>query len=465
MNAPERGAPAVTLALAGFVAGHPSGGWSSAVEREAARTFLNWVGCAIGASGHPSVEAAIAALRELEPSAQASVLGRGERLDMTGAALVNGISSHAFDFDDTHLRTIIHPAAPIVPAALALAEHLGASGRALVDALVLGIEVACRVGNAVYPDHYDRGWHITGSVGMLGAAAAGARLLGLDAERTAMALGIAASQPSGVREQFGSMTKALHPGLAARAGLTAALFARHGYTASARALEAERGLLQTFSTKHDWSELTEGLGARFEIAFNAYKPFACGVVIHPSIDGCLRLREQHGIGAAEIESIALKVHPLVLELTGKTAPRTGLEGKFSVYHACAAAIIHGRAGEGEFSDAAVAQPDAVALRQRVSAVADGAIAEDAADVTIARRDGSVVHVFVEHALGSLERPMSDEDLRRKFHGLVDPVLGAQRADALIGGCAAISACTDLASLIGLARPAQAPSARPRAAAR
>ena len=188
---------------------------------------------------------------------------------------------------------------------------------------MIGIDVECRVGNAIYPDHYDRGWHITGSTGMLGAAAACARLLGLDAQQTAMALGIAASQPIGVREQFGSMTKPFHVGGAARAGLTSALMARHGYTASDRALEAPRGLMQTYSTKCDWSEITDGLGQRFEIAFNTYKPFACGIVIHPCIDGCVQLALANRLSAGDIERIELKVHPLVLELTGKTAPRTG----------------------------------------------------------------------------------------------------------------------------------------------
>jgi 2-methylcitrate dehydratase PrpD len=445
-------APAVTRILAEFVAAHPSRGWNDGVEREAHRTLLNWTGCAIGASRHPTLEAALAAVFEFVPAAQASILGRSERVDMGSAALLNGISSHTFDFDDTHLKTIIHPAGPVVAAALALAEHVGASGRQLVDATVLGIDVACRVGNMIYPDHYDRGWHITGSTGMLGAAAACARLIGLDAQRTAMALGIAASQPVGVREQFGTMTKPLHPGAAARAGLTSALMAKHGYTASPRAIEAPRGLAQTFSTKCDWKEITDGLGERFEISSNTYKPFACGIVIHPAIDGCVQLREAHGVVAADVEHIALRVHPLVLELTGKTAPRTGLEAKFSVYHACAAGLLFGRAGEGEFSDAVAARADVIALRGRIEAIADDAIDEAAADLTVTCRDGRIVHLFVAEAVGSLKRPMSDADLARKFHGLVDPVLGEARARRLIAQCTALADTADLGALTALARP-------------
>ena len=445
-------APPVTRILAEFVATHAVQGWDAAIENEARRTFQNWLGCAIGGSRHATVEAALSAVLELAPGAQASILGRHERVDIASAALLNGITSHTFDFDDTHLKTIIHPAGPVASAALALAEHTGASGRALIDALVVGVDVACRVGNAIYPEHYDRGWHITGTTGMLGAAAACARLLRLTADQTTMALGLAASQPVGVREQFGTMTKPFHPGAAARAGLMSALMAKHGFTASARALEAPRGLMQTYSTRFDWNEITDALGQRFEIAFNTYKPFACGIVIHPSIDGCVQLATAHRLRGDDIARIDLVVHPLVLELTGKTAPRTGLEGKFSVYHACAAGILFGQAGEAEFADAVVARPDVVALRDRIRARADATVAEDAADITVTCTDGRRLHLAVAHAIGSLERPMTDADLERKFHGLVDPVLGAARAGQLIDACASLARASDVRAITSLATP-------------
>ena len=448
----DASAPPVTRRLAEFIVGHPSAKWPPAVEHEAQRTLLNWLGCAIGASRHAAVEAALAATREFAPSAQATVLGRIDRVDIGSAALINGIASHLFDFDDTHLRTIIHPAGPVASAALALAEHRGMSGRALLDALVIGVDVECRVGNAIYPDHYDRGWHITGSTGMLGAAAACARLLDLDVTRTTMALGIAASQPVGVREQFGSMTKSLHPGAAARVGLTAALMAKHGYTASERALEAPRGLMQTYSAKCDWREIDEALGERFEIATNTYKPFACGIVIHPSIDGCIQLREELTPAPESIERVELRVHPLVLELTGKKTPRSGLEGKFSVYHACAVAFVYGMAGEPQFSDACVVDPRVIGIRDRVTAHADTAIDEAAADITLTLRDGRRVHRRIEHAIGSLERPMSDAALRDKFHRLVDPVLGTDAAKALIAACGDLARAESVQALVTAARP-------------
>ncbi len=445
-------APPITRIIADFVTTHPSAGWSPSVEQEAHRTFVNWVGCAIGAAHHPTVMAALAAVQELAPSVQATILGRSEQVDIASAAMLNGITSHTFDFDDTHLKTIIHPAGPVASALLALAEHRGDNGRDVIDALVLGVDVACRIGNMIYPDHYDRGWHITGSTGMLGAAAACARLLKLDAQATAMALGLAASQPIGVREQFGTMTKPFHPGGAARAGLMSALMAKHGFTASARAIEAPRGLAQTYSDKCDWSEVTDALGQRFEISFNTYKPFACGIVIHPSIDGCLQIRNAHGLRAEEIERIELVVHPLVLELTGKRTPRTGLEGKFSVFHACAAAIVFGQVGQAQFANDVVLRDDVMALRDLVNARMDDSIDESAADVTVKCKDGRTLHVFVEHALGSLQRPMSDADLAQKFHGLVDPVLGTARAERLLEQCASLARSADVRALTALARP-------------
>ena len=449
--AADHNAPPITQILAKFVATHASKGWSDAVDHEAHRTFMNWLGCAVGAAHHEAADAALASVTMLQPAAQASVLGRSERVDMASAALVNGITSHTFDFDDTHLKTIIHPAGPVASAVLAMAEHLGNSGREVIDALVIGIDVSCRVGNAMYPDHYDRGWHITGSTGTLGAAAACARLLKLDVAQTAMALGIAASQPIGMREQFGTMTKPFHPGGAARAGLMSALLASKGFTASPKALEAHRGMMQTISTKNDWNETTHELGERFEISFNSYKPFACGIVIHPSIDACAQIRKQ-GVTPDQIERIELKVHSLVLELTGKKEPQDGLQAKFSVYHGCAAAMTFGYAAEDEFSDAVVNRPDMVALRRKVVATVDDSIDEASADVTAVLHDGRRVHVFVEHAIGSLKNPMTDMQLEAKFQGMSDPVLGASRTSELINACWTIGKAADVRALVALAVP-------------
>ncbi len=452
----DHNAPPVTAILAKFVATHPSRGWSDAVDQEAHRTFLNWLGCAIGAVEHEAPQAAIKACQVLGGAAQASVLGSHLKLDMASAALVNGISSHTFDFDDTHLKTIIHPAGPVASALLALAEHTGqsgqlATGRELIDALVLGIDVACRVGNMMYPDHYDRGWHITGSTGTLGAAAACARLLKLSEQQTQMALGIAASQPIGMREQFGTMTKPFHPGASARAGLMSALLAREGFTASPRAIEAPRGMSQTISLKNDWREITDELGERFEISFNSYKPFACGIVIHPAIDGCVQLRNAHDLKAQDIARVDLKVHSLVLELTGKKTPQDGLQAKFSVFHSCAAGLINGRAGEDEYHNDFVQSAQVIGLRDKVSAVVDPAINEDQVEVTITLNDGRILHKSVEHAIGSMPNPLTNAMLDQKFTDLVTPVLGATRAVQLIAASRALGNAKDVKDLCNLAQ--------------
>jgi 2-methylcitrate dehydratase PrpD len=278
-------------------------------------------------------------------------------------------------------------------------------------------------------------------------------LLGLNEQQTAMALGIAASQPVGMREQFGTMTKPFHPGGAARAGLMSALLASQGFTASSKALEAPRGMIQTISTKYAWNEVTDELGQRFEISFNTYKPFACGIVIHPSIDACSQLRAQ-GVTADQMERIELKVHSLVLELTGKKEPADGLQGKFSVYHGCACGLIFGKAGEPQYDDAIVNREDMVALRRKVVATVDDSIDEASADVTAVLKDGRKVHVFVKNAIGSLENPMTDAMLEGKFHDLSDPVLGSAKTQSLIAAAWDLAQLKDVRALTALAKPAK-----------
>lgn len=446
-----RAIDSITQILAAYVAEAAPEALPEAACKEAARTFLNWVGCAVGGARHETVDIALAALMPFSGPAQASVLGRSERLDALHAALINGISSHVFDFDDTHLRTVIHPGGPVLSALLAFAEGREVRGPDFVNALVLGIEVECRIGNAVFPEHYDIGWHITGTAGVFGAAAAVGKLLKLDAERMAWAFGIAASQPVGLREMFGSMTKSFHPGRAAQNGMTASLLAARGFTSSSRALEAKRGWLNVLSARNDPAEITNGLGTRYEILANSYKPFACGIVIHPVIDACVQLRNRDGIEAGSIRSVALRVHPLVLELTGKTQPQTGLKGKFSVFHAASVALIEGDGGERQFSDRAVRDPAVIDLRQRVRAAADPALAPDAATVTLTLADGRVVEKRIEHAIGSLARPMTDADLEAKFAGLAEASLGADRTRRLLDLCWRIGALDDVAVVAEAAR--------------
>jgi 2-methylcitrate dehydratase PrpD len=423
--------PDVTRKLAGYVAGAKPEDIPAAIVGEARRTLVNWVGCALGGARHETLDNAVAALQPFSGPPQATVLGRRERMDALTASLMNGMSSHVLDFDDTHLKTVIHPAGPVAPAILALSEMQPISGRDFLHALIMGVEVECRIGNAVYPAHYDRGWHITGTAGVFGAAAACGKLLGLSEQQMVWALGLAAAQPVGLREMFGSMTKSFHPGRAAQNGLTAAVLAAKNFTSTEVGLEGKSGWVHVVSTDAKWDEITGQLGSRFELRLNTYKPFACGIVLHPTIDACLQLRAAHRLTADQIERIDLAVHPLVLELTGKRTPQTGLEGKFSVYYAAAIAIVAGAAGPKQFSDALVRDPAVVALRDRVIATVTPGIREEQVRAVVTLKDGRRLEQHIEHVVGSVERPMSDADLDRKFLDLADGVLPPSQARRLL----------------------------------
>jgi 2-methylcitrate dehydratase PrpD len=421
----------LTRKLARFIISARLEDMPEAVRHEAKRTLLNWVGCALGGSQHETVANAVAALSAFFGAGQATLFGRPERPDAVHAALLNGISSHVLDFDDTHAQTTIHPAAPVAPAILALAEYQQISGRDFVEALVVGVETECRIGKAVVPAHYDSGWHITGTAGVFGSAAAAGKLLGLNEQQMCWALGLAAVQPVGLIEMFGSMAKSFHPGRAAQNGITAAHLAAKGFTASEHALEGHFGWLRVLSPDRDSSALD---GEGWEILKNSYKPFACGLVVHPVIDGCIQLRNRSQPTADMIERVEVVVHPRVMQITAIKDPKTGLEGKFSVYHAAAVAIVEGAAGERQFSDEAVRAPATGALRGRVFPTPDPAIGKDQARITVVLKSGERSTIFVEHAVGSVENPMSDRMIEDKFDSLADGVLSRRQARSIVDLC-------------------------------
>jgi len=231
------------------------------------------------------------------------------------------------------------------------------------------------------------------------------------------------------------MCKSFHPGQAARNGMMAAFLAARDFTSSDQGIEAPRGFAHVMSTRFDPACITDELGRRYELSRNMYKPYPCGLVIHAVIDGSLELRSMHAIDPASIERVELRVHPMVLELTGKTTPRTGLEGKFSVYHAAAVALVRGLAGEPQFSDEVVCDPAVVAIRDRVRATVDPGVSSYLeAHVRVVLKDGTVHDRHVPHALGTLARPMSDADLEAKFRALAEPALPIGQVDELIGLC-------------------------------
>jgi len=442
----------VTRILARYLVGSRRTDIPAPVRHEAARALLNGVGCAVGSSRHETVESALAALRDFSGPPQAAVLGRSERLDILHAALINGISTHVLDYDDTHARAV-HPSAPVLPALLAFAEWRKTSGADLVHAFVLGVEAECRIGLSVFPEHYERGWHITGTAGVFGAAAAAGKLLGLNEQQMTWALGIAATQSAGLREMFGSMCKSLHPGRAAQNGLTAALLASKNFTSSERAIEAPCGFAHVLSTKFDPAVITDGLGEHFELSSNMYKPYACGLVVHAAIDGCIQLRTEHRLAPEAVERMELTVCPIVLELTAKPEPQTGLEGKFSVYHAAAAAIVYGAAGEPQFSDACVRDERVVGLRRRIGITPDKSLRKTEAKILVRLKNGVTHSKHVEHALGTLQRPMSDADLEVKFRALTDGIINAQRTDELIRLCWSVDTLPDAGAIARCTAPA------------
>lgn len=402
-----------------------------AVVHEARRAMLNWLGCVLGAAHEPAVRIATDVMAESRPAGEAAVLGYdSELLDVAGAALVNALGAHLYDFDDTHARSILHPSAATAAVALALGESLDLTGAEVIAAYVAGTEVACRVAAAVTPQHNDLGWHVTGTVGTFGAAAAAARLLSLEAREAVMALGLAATQAAGLRENFGTMAKPLHPGKAAWNGLLSARLARRGFTASEEGLVGRRGFLAVMAPDADRGALTEDLGREYETLKNRYKPYACGVVTHAAIDAAVEARHS-GVAAARVASIRAHVHPLVKELTAKTGLRKGLEGKFSVFHCIAVGLLDGRAGPREFTDERVLDPEVVALSKRIELVVDPSMAEEAARLDIRTTDGAERSFAVDAATGSLERPMSDAALEEKFRMLVGEIAGADGVEDLI----------------------------------
>lgn len=436
----------VTRTLARYVVESHCDEVPDAMKHEARRALLNWLGCAIGTARHETIDRALAAISPFAGQPQAAVFGRSERYDILTAAFLNGMSSHVLDFDDTHEKAV-HPSAPVYPALLALGEWRGISGNDLLHAFVLGVEVECRIALSVFPEHYDRGWHITGTAGVFGAAASTGKLLGLTHQQMTWALGIAATQSSGLREMFGSMCKSFHPGQSARNGLAAALLAERDFTSSDQGIEGTRGFAHVMSTRFDPAIITRDLGRRFELAYNMYKPYPCGLVIHAVIDGCLELRQEHAPHVDSIERVELRVNPMVLELTGKRTPTTGLEGKFSVFHAAAVSLVRGLAGEAQFADEVVCDPAVVALRQRVTATSDAAVTSYLeAYVRIVMKDGTVLERHVPHALGTLQRPMSDADLEAKFRSLVEPVLPARQVDEVIELCWGVDRLPSIAAL-------------------
>jgi 2-methylcitrate dehydratase PrpD len=444
--------PNITDRLACFVADTRPGDIPPHVRIEARRALVNFFAAALGGCHDHAIEIGLGVLSGVGAQGAAPVIGRSEQVDVLTAAFINAASGNVFDFDDTHVPTVIHPTAPVAPALLALAAARPVSGADLLDAFVLGVEIACRLGNAVSPGHYRRGWHITATCGVFGAAAAAGRLIGLDAKRLAWALGNASAQASGLVETLGSMAKSIGVGNAARNGLLSALLAERGFAGPDRPLEGPRGFLAVTSGTYDPAALTAGLGASWEILRNTYKPYPCGVVLNPVIDAVLDLRMRHGLKAEDVQSVAIAGHPLLRERADRPAPASGREAQVSAQHGVAAVLVHGAAGIAQFSDAAVAEPAVQALRALVRVTDDAAMLVGAARVVVQLRDGRKVEATVTQARGSLERPLTDAELTQKLITLVAHGCPALDPTPLIEALWSLENASDMCDLMGRATP-------------
>jgi 2-methylcitrate dehydratase PrpD len=429
----------VSGALAAFAAGVRIDDLPADVVHQAVRCVVDWLGCTIAGSATTEgerVRAGIAALDAGDGSRTAAIVGNRQRAGAGYAALANGIAAHVLDFDDTFNpdRTTIHGSAPLWPAIVAAGELIPVSGAAAVEAFVAGFEVQTRVAVAAGPGHYDAGWHVTGTVGHIGAAAATARLLGLSAEQTLAAIGTGATQAAGMKVVYGSMGKSLHPGKAAMDGLLSGFLARDSFTSSAESIEGHRGFLHLFSPDPVPSRALEGLGDTWYLPRDGFKPYACGSLTHPPAQALLELRAEHGLHADDVESVDAYVHDYVKTTTGLTAPRTGLEGKFSIYHVLAVALADGAALLDQFTDERVADPAVAALRERVHVHTDAEQRKDSARVVLTLRDGRTLDRHVAHNLGTPDNPMTDEQLEDKLIGLAAPVLGRGPAEQIAETC-------------------------------
>jgi 2-methylcitrate dehydratase PrpD len=421
--------------LAAFVA---TAAPPSAARAAAARALLDTVGVTLAGAAEPAARV-VQRVVERDGSGACRILGTRLVASAGNAALANGTAAHALDYDDMCFVSLAHPSAPLVAAALAAAEMSGASGAALLDAYVVGFELEGRLGRAMNPRHYQRGWHCTSTIGTVGAAAAASRLLALDAAATMHAIAIAASEASGLKENFGTMVKPLHAGLAARNGVVAALLAQAGMTANASAIDGAQGFLAAMdSDMLTLDDVAADLGARWEILDTGItvKLYPSCAGTHPTLDALLDLRRLHGFRAEDVEAIDVGVDQIVPTILLYDRPTSGLEGKFSMPFCAAAAVVDGHVGIETFDAAHLRAPEIAALQARITMRIDATLDPAApaltqARVTVRLRDGREVTALADGARGYPARPASDEELATKFTSCATQTLSAlQTADAL-----------------------------------
>jgi 2-methylcitrate dehydratase PrpD len=419
------------LSLANFIATATP---PAAARQRAAAAFVDTVGVTLaGAAEAPA--RVVQRLLSTGGTGPAQVFGTAIRTSPAAACLANGTAAHALDYDDMCFVTLAHPSAPLVPAALAMAELRGTSGRAVLDAYIAGFEIEARLGRRMQPRHYQRGWHPTSTLGTLGAAAAASRLLGLDPGVTAHALAIAASEASGLKENFGTMVKPLHAGLAAHNGVVAALLAEGGLTGSDLAIDGSQGFLAAMDSAHtDLGDEVTDLGQRWEIVDTGItvKLYPSCAGTHPALDALLLLRRREHYVADDVEAIVIDVDSITPTILIHDRPSTGLEGKFSMPFCAAAAVVHGGVGIDTFDPDALSDPEVRSLMSRVTMRVDRSLNGAAPPLTQSRvtlrlRDGRTLRHMAKGARGYPDQPASDEELATKFRTCAERVMSKAAA--------------------------------------
>lgn len=443
----------MTLALVEAVRGIRYEETPQEARETAGHCLLDFLGVTLAGSQEPLTDILVGEVVRGEAASEAGIIGRRERATRLTAALVNGAAGHALDFDDTHATMAGHPSVAVLPALLALAETEGAGGQALLAALVAGVELECRVGALLGGWHYAAGFHSTGTIGTFGAAAACAHLLGLDREGWLHALGLAGTQAAGLKSGFGTMAKPLHAGRAASAGLLSALLARGGFTAQPAIFEAAQGFLATHAAAEASSEVLARHGGRFLIRETLFKFHAACYLTHAAIEAAAQLRERHGLDPERIRAVEVRVAAPLLDVCNIEKPTTGLEGKFSLRATTALALLGEDTGDlATFSDAKMAEPRLVALRDRVRVIPTEGMGPMQARVRI-ETDGSHGDAEVDTGIPAADREAQGGRLRHKFLSLAAPVLGAKRAGELCGVASSAQQINSVAELLRLAQPA------------
>ena len=433
-----------------------SAGLDDAAVPEAARELvrqciLDYLGVAIAGAGDPLVRIILEETAEAGGAAEASVIGHQGRLPALAAALVNGAAGHALDYDDVNMAMPGHPSVAILPALLALAEARHAAGREVATAFAAGYEAACRIGLAMRPGHYDIGFHSTGTLGAFGAAAACARLLRLDPERTAAALGIAGTQAAGLKSQFGTMCKPFHAGKAAQNGLLAARLAARGFSSRPDILECAQGFAATHGPDFAPEAALAAPDKGFHLFANLFKYHAACYLTHAPIECARRLRDEHRLAPERIRRITLEIDGSLDKVCNIAAPRDGLEAKFSLRHTVAMALSGvDTAGLGNYSAESARDPALGKLRERVEIGFRRGWAQTQAALAVELDDGRVLRATHDAGIPAADIGAQGERLAQKFAALTEPVLGAARARELREAVAGLDELPDVATLARLA---------------